>query len=270
MNMKDKVVIITGSSSGIGLACARAFARKKSIVVLAARSEDALKSIAAEIDPEGTRSLVVKTDVSREEDCRNLIEQTIKRFGRIDILVNNAGISMRALFDEVEIQVLKRLMDVNFWGTVYCTKYALPYIREAKGTVAAISSIAGFHGLPGRTAYSASKFAIHGFMESIRIENMKSGMQVLVLAASFTASNIRKTALDARGNMQGETPRKEEKLTSPERVAKNLLRSIRKRKRTRIMSLEGQLMVFFQRIVPFATDWVIYRKFAKEKNSPIK
>jgi short-subunit dehydrogenase len=268
--MKDKVVIITGSSSGIGLASARAFARKGSIVVLAARSEDALRQIAGEIDPGGQRSLVVRTDVSKEEDCKNLIEQTVNKFGKIDILVNNAGISMRAIFNDVEISVLKRLMDVNFWGTVYCTKYALPYITMTKGTIAAISSIAGFHGLPGRTAYSASKFAIHGFMESIRIENMRSGIQVLILAASFTSSNIRKSALDAHGNMQGETPREEEKLTSPERVAKNLLRSIRKKKRTRIMSLEGQLMVFFQRIIPFATDLVIYRKFAREKDSPIK
>ena len=177
---------------------------------------------------------------------------------------------MRALFEEVEVPVLKRIMDVNFWGTVYCTKSALPYIRESKGTIVGISSIAGFHGLPGRSAYSASKFAMHGFLESIRIENMHRGLHVLVLAASFTASNIRRNALDANGNMQGETPRREEQLTSPERVAKNVLRSIRKKKRNRIMTLEGQLMVFFQRISPMVTDYVIFRKFKREPNSPIK
>jgi short-subunit dehydrogenase len=159
---------------------------------------------------------------------------------------------------------------VNFWGTVYCTKYALPYIQQSKGVIVGVSSIGGFHGLPGRTAYSASKFAIHGFMESIRTENIKKGVHVLVLAASFTATDIRKKALDAQGNNQGNSPLNESKLTSPERVARNLIRSIRKRKRTRIMSFQGQLLVLFQRIVPFLTDLLIYNKFAKEPNSPIK
>ena len=268
--MKDKVVIITGASSGIGLACAKAFYKEKAKVVLAARSIDTLNEIVKELDPEGERCLAVKTDVTIEDDCKNLVKQAVDKFGKIDVLVNNAGVSMRAVFDEVEIPVLKRVMDVNFWGTVYCTKYALPYIQQTKGTIAGISSIAGFHGLPGRTAYSASKFAMHGFLESIRIENLKKEVHVLVLAASFTTSNIRISALDAHGNSQGITPRHEEKMSSPDKVAKNLLRSIRKKKRNRIMSLEGQLMVLFQRIIPFLTDWVIFRKFKKEPNSPLK
>ncbi len=268
--MKDKVVIITGASSGIGLACAKAFCREKAKLVLAARSIDKLTEIVNELDSGGERCIAVKTDVTVEEDCKNLIQQAVAKFGKIDILVNNAGISMRAIFDEVEIQVLKRVMDVNFWGTVYCTKYALPYIQQTKGTIAGVSSLAGFHGLPGRTAYSASKFAIHGLLESIRTENIRKGVHVLVLAASFTASNIRKNALDAQGNPQRETPRNEEKLSSPEKVAKNLIRSIRKKKRNRIMSIEGQLMVLFQRIIPALTDWVIIRKFEREPNSPLK
>lgn len=268
--MKDKVVIITGASSGIGLACVKAFYREKAKVILAARSIDTLNEIVKELDPEGERCLAVKTDVTIEDNCENLIKQTVNKFGRIDILVNNAGISMRAVFDEVEISVLKRVIDVNFWGTVYCTKFALPYIQKSKGTIVGISSIGGFHGLPGRTAYSASKFAMHGLLESIRTENFKKGVHVLVLAASFTTSNIRKNALDAHGNPQKETPMHEEKLSSPDKVAKNLLRSIRKKKRNRIMSLEGQLMVLFQRIIPFLTDWVIFRKFEREPNSPLK
>jgi short-subunit dehydrogenase len=267
--MKDKVVIITGASSGIGLACSRAFSAKGAIVVLAARSEKQLNNIADTIDRERKRCLVVKTDVTQEEQCKNLISKTVDCFGHIDILVNNAGISMRALFDDVEIHVLKKVMEVNFWGAVYCTKYALPYIQKTKGTIAAISSIAGFHGLPGRSAYSASKFALHGFMESVRTENLKNGVHVLVLAASFTASNIRKNALNATGEPQGATPRAEEKLTSPELVAKNLIRAIRKKKRNRIMTIEGQLMVFFQRIIPYITDRVIYSKFAGEPDSPL-
>lgn len=268
--MKDKVVIVTGASSGIGLACAKEFFRLKSKVVLAARSIEKLNTITAELDPEGENCFAVKTDVTSIEDCRNMVEQTVNKFGRIDILVNNAGISMRAIFDDVEIKVLQRVMDVNFWGTVYCTKFALPYIQQSKGAIVAVSSIGGFHGLPGRTAYSASKFAIHGFMESIRTENMKKGVHVLVLAASFTATNIRINALDAHGNMQGSSPRDESHTDSPVRVARNMIRSLRKKKRTRIMSIEGQLMVLFQRIVPLLTDMIIYNKFASEPDSPIK
>ncbi len=268
--MKDKVVIVTGASSGIGLACAKAFINLNAKVVLAARSIDKLEAIANELDCSGKNCLAVKTDVTREEDCKLLIQKTIDKFQKLDILINNAGISMRALLVDVETSVLKKVMDVNFWGTVYCTKYALAYLQQSKGTVVGISSIAGFHGLPGRSAYSASKFAMHGFLESVRIENLKKGVHIMVLAASFTNTNIRKYALDENGNQQGETPRKEEKLTSPEEVARNLIRSIRKKKRTRIMSIEGQLMVLFQRFVPLLTDLVIYKKFASEPNSPLK
>ncbi|MBN1952360.1 MAG: SDR family oxidoreductase [Bacteroidales bacterium] len=268
--MKGKVVIITGASSGIGFACAKAFARKNCTVVLAARSKEKLEEVSVEINALGGKSLVVPTDVSLEEDCRRLIDVTIDTFGRIDILVNNAGISMRAILDDVETHVLHQVMDVNFWGTVYCTKYALPFLQQSRGTIVGISSLAGFHGLPGRCAYSASKFAMHGFLESVRIENWRKKVHVLIVAASFTRSNIRKAALNAQGVAQSETPKDEERLTSPERVARNVLRSIRKRKRTRIMSLQGQLMVFFQRIIPFLTDYAILRTFSKERNSPFK
>jgi short-subunit dehydrogenase len=270
MEFDRKVVIVTGASSGIGLACVKKFAEMGSYVVLASRSEDVINKISSELNCTENRCFAVKTDVTDEEQCKILIEKTINQFGGVDILINNAGISMRALFEHVKMDVLRQVMDVNFWGTVYCTKYALPYIQQSKGTIVGISSIAGFHGLPGRTAYSASKSAMMGFLESVRIENMKKGVQVLILAAGFTSSNIRKNALDANGNPQFETPRTEEKLASPERVAKNVVRAIRKNKRNRIMTLEGQLMVFLQRIIPKLVDSTIYNKFKREPNSPIE
>jgi len=227
-------------------------------------------SCSSESGADTPESRNITVTIRNLEDCKKMIEQAVAKFGSIDILINNAGISMRAIFDDVEISVLKRVMDVNFWGTVYCTKYALPYIQKTRGTIVGISSIAGFHGLPGRTAYSASKFAMHGFLESIRTENLLKGVHVLVLAASFTNSNIRKNALDAQGKPQGSTPRQEDKLSSPEKVARNLIRSIRKKKRNRIMSIEGQLMVLFQRIIPYLTDRVIFSKFASEPDSPLK
>ncbi len=270
MDFKDKVVIITGASSGIGLASAKKFHQLVSKVVLASRSEEIIQAVAKELSISGDSCFAVRTDVTIEEDCKHLVEVVIEKFGKIDILINNAGISMRALFDEVDLIVLQRVMDVNFWGTVYCTKYALPHIKNTKGSIVGISSLAGFHGLPGRTAYSASKAAMQGFLESVRIENLRSGIQVLVLAAGFTSSNIRKSALGAHGLPQGETPLPEDKLASPDLVARNIVRSIRKRKRNRIMTLEGQLMVFFQPIIPKLVDLTIYRKFKKEPNSPIK
>ena len=267
---KDKVIIVTGASSGIGEAIAREFASKGSKVVLAARTESKLLSIAAEINSNGSEALAVRTDVCIEADCKMLIEKTIERFGRIDVLVNNAGLSMRAAFTDVDLKVLHRLMDVNFWGTVYCTKYALPWLLESKGSLIAVSSVAGFHGLPGRTGYSASKFAIHGFLETIRIENLKKGLHVMIIAPGFTSTEIRKHALTATGVEQGVSPRNEKELMSPEYVARWVLKGIRRKKRNKLLTLEGKLTALFQRIVPTLVDWAYYYEMSKEPESPIK
>ena len=268
--IKNKVVIITGASSGIGLASAREFACRGAKVVIAARTLDKLECIEREMKDCGFQVLAVQTDVTKETDCANLINVAVKTFGKIDILVNNAGISMRALFKDLDLKVMKKLMDVNFWGTVYCTKYALPYLLKSKGSLVAVSSVAGFHGLPGRSGYSASKFAIHGFMETVRIENLKTGLHVMILSAGFTSSNIRKTALDANGNQQGESPRNEDKMMKPEGVAKAMVKAIKKRKRNKILTVEGKLTALFQRILPTVVDWAAFRKFAGEPNSPLK
>jgi short-subunit dehydrogenase len=267
---KDKVVIVTGASSGIGEAIARRFASNGSKVVLAARTESRLSEITNDINSSGGEAFYVKTDVSLESDCKNLIIKTIEKYSRIDILVNNAGLSMRASFNDVDIKVLHRLMDVNFWGTVYCTKYALPYILERKGSLIGVSSVAGFHGLPGRTGYSASKFAIHGFLETIRIENLKKGLHVMIIAPGFTSTEIRKHALTADGHEQGESPRQEQDLMSPEYVAKWVLKGIRKKKRNKLLTWEGKLTALFQRIVPDLVDWAYYYEMSKEPKSPLK
>lgn len=268
--MQDKVVIITGASSGIGLACAWEFARKGSKVVLAARNNEAIERIADEMKKEGLDALPVKTDVSDEEDCRRLIDSTINNYRRIDVLINNAGISMRALFSELDLKVMKKLMDVNFWGAVYCTKYALPYLLEGKGSLAGISSIAGFQGLPGRTGYSSSKFAMHGFLESIRSENVHNKLHVLIAAPGFTSSNIRKSALNASGASQGESPKTEEKMMPAEEVAVHIYKAILNRKRTLILTLQGKSTVLLKKMAPGILDKLIYKHFAKEPDSPFK
>ena len=267
---REKVVIITGASSGIGAATAREFAANGSKVMLAARSEDRLAAIVSEIRALNGEASYQVTDVSREEDCRNLVEKTVQKYGTIHILVNNAGLSMRALFSEVDLKVLHTLMDVNFWGTVYCTKYALPYLVANKGSLVGVSSVAGFHGLPGRTGYSASKFAMHGLFETIRIENLKKGLHVMVIAPGFTATEIRRHALLANGSEQGVSPRKEHKLKSPEFVARWILKGIRKKKRNKIITLIGQLTALFQRIIPDVVDWGYYQEMSREPDSPLK
>src|SRR5690606_16093983 len=184
-------VIITGASSGIGLACAWAFAQQGANLVLGARRFVDLCALAQSLEQaHGIRAVAVQCDVAKETDCEALVQQAVTTFGGVDVLVNNAGISMRALFADLDLSVLHRLMDVNFWGTVYCTKYAMPELLRRGGSVVAVSSIAGYRGLPGRAGYSASKFAIHGFMESLRVENLRTGLHVMVACPGFTASGI--------------------------------------------------------------------------------
>ena len=199
-----KVVVITGASGGIGESLAEVFAKNEFNVVIAARDSKKLSEVSLRLKNFPVEILDVVCDVSIEADCKNLIDATMKRFNRIDILINNAGISMRALFSDLDLTVIRKVMDVNFWGTVYCTKFALPHLLATNGSVVGISSIAGKKGLPGRTGYSASKFAMEGLLETIRTENLKNGLHVLIACPGFTSSNIRKNALANDGSQQGE------------------------------------------------------------------
>lgn len=268
--LKDKVVIVTGASSGIGKACAIAFANAGCKVVLASRDEVKLALVMNEITQQGGTAAICKTDVSREEDCKQLINATIQQFGAIHILINNAGNSMRAVFAEVDLNVLKTLMDLNFWGTVYCTKYAMHEILKNKGSIVGVSSIAGYKGLPGRTGYSASKFAMRGFLESLRVENFKTGIHVMVVCPGYTESNIRKTALNKEGNAQGETPFDESKLMSAEEVANEIVNGVIKRKRTLILTTQGKITVLLNKFFPRLMDRMVFNVVSKEKDSPFK
>lgn len=266
---KGKVVVVTGASSGIGLATVREFAKHGANVVMAARSLDVMQNHADKIVSDG-RILCVKTDVSVEEDCKNLIETTIKEFGCIDILINNAGVSMRCLFKDMDLSVLERLMNVNFWGTVYCTKYALPHILERKGSIVGVVSVMGYASSPARVGYASSKFAIRGFLDTIRIEHLYDGLHVLNFAPGFTASEIRKHALTADGSEQGDTPLAESSLMSAEKVAVKMLKAIKKKKNNVVLTSLGWWTVhvnfFFSRLV----DRIQYSYMSKEHNSPLK
>jgi short-subunit dehydrogenase len=266
--MKNKIVIVTGASSGIGKATALRFAQKGAHLVLAARSVANLNILSEQLTPFGVEVLIVPTDVSKEADCKNLMDKALEKFGRIDVLVNNAGISMRAAFADIELDVLKKVMDVNFWGTVFCTRYAMASILKSKGSIVGVSSIAGYKGLPGRTGYSSSKFAMHGFLESVRIENLKNGIHVLIACPGFTASNIRNTALDANGSVQGETPRDEQKMMQPEEVAMAMVTAVEKRKDRLTLTANGKLTVFLNKFFPKMVDKLVFNHMSKEPGSP--
>lgn len=268
-SLKDKVVIITGASSGIGLAAARAFAAEGSKLSVAARSLEKLNALRNELSS-STQIICVKTDVTIEEECKNLIEQTVAAYGKIDILVNNAGISMRALFKDLNLSVIKNLMDVNFWGTVYCTKYALPWLLETQGSVVGVISIAGFKGLPARTGYSASKFAVYGFLDTLRVEHLRDNLHVMIFAPGFTASSIRERALVADGSQQGTTPRDEGKMMTAEECAKHLINGIKKRKAQVILTFIGNLLVILNKFFPRLVDKLEYSFMKREPDSPLK
>uniref|UniRef100_UPI003216F1BC SDR family oxidoreductase n=1 Tax=uncultured Draconibacterium sp. TaxID=1573823 RepID=UPI003216F1BC len=267
--MQKKVVVITGASSGIGKALAEKYAAEDFNLVLAARRIDRLQELQQKLN--NVEVLPVQTDVSKEEDCKRLIDKAIEKFGKIDILINNAGISMRAAFIDVETDVLRRLMDVNYWGTVYCTKYALPHVLEQKGSIVGVISTGGYIGLPGRTGYSGSKFAVRGFLDTVRIEYLRAGLHVLVVAPGFTASEIRKTALVQDGSEQGETPRNESKMMTAERCASIMYRAIKNRRRKMIVSFwDGKLIVLVAKLWAWVVDQILYAVFKSEPDSPLK
>lgn len=268
--MVEKVVIVTGASSGIGKACAMSFAKKNVAIVIAARNTENLRVTAEELKNHTPYVLQVACDVAKKEDCERLIKETIAKYGRIDVLINNAGISMRALFNEMDVEVLEKLMNINFYGTVYCTKYALPYLLQSKGTVVGVSSIAGFVGLPARTGYSASKFAMQGFLEALRTENFNTGLNVLIACPGFTSSNIRNTALSADGNAQKESPRDEAKMMTSEEVAVEIYKAVANKKQRLILTFEGKMAVFLSKFFPKLISKLVYNKMAQEPNSPIK
>ncbi len=267
---KHKTAIITGASSGIGEALAVELAARGAQVVIAARNAEKLATLATQITEKGGRVLAVTCDVTSEHDCQHLIEETTKTFGGVDILICNAGLSMRAVLDDVDTEVLRRLMDVNFWGTVHCVKHALPWLQASRGSIVGVSSVAGLHGLPGRTGYSASKYAMTGFLETVRIENLKKGLHVMIACPGFTATNVRLSALTADGTPQGTTPREEGRMMTARQVAHLIIKGIRHRRRLLLMEWEGRATQLIKKFAPSFLDQMFYKVMAQEPNSPLK
>ncbi len=258
---ENKVVVVTGGSEGIGRALVEALLLLGAKVATCSRNYDKLYRLQTAC---AGKPLFIKTaDVSRETECRIFIEETINIYGHIDILINNAGISMRAMFAETDMETLHRLMDVNFWGAVYCTKYALDSITKHKGDIVGISSIAGFRGLPGRSGYSASKFALNGWLEALRTEFYGTGVNVMWVCPGYTTSNIRNVALNKYAEPQGESPLDENKLMSAEECSKHILKAIEQRKRTLVLTLTGKETVLINKYFPSLADRLVHKFFFK-------
>jgi len=251
-----KIFVITGASDGIGAEMARQLAAAHGAqagLVLAARSREKLDAVAAQCQALGAQALAVTTNVSEEPQCRALVDQAVAKFGRIDALINNAGVSAQALFADVKREDLhwyESLMKVNLWGAVWCTHAALPHLKASKGHIVAVSSLAGLVGVPGRTAYSATKFAMAGFFEALRAELKSAGVSVTTAYPGVVATSIRVRGYNAKGEPAGSSGLKEEHAMSVEECARLIIEGMNARKREVVMSVRGKVGRFAKLIVP--------------------
>ena len=253
-----QVVIITGASDGIGAELARQMARQdgaKLALVLAARSAEKLEHVAEQCRQAGAQVLVRPTDVGQEDACRGLIADTVARFGRIDTLVNNAGMSAHALLEDVtDMAWYQQLMRINLWGSAWCTHAALPHLKASRGRIVVVSSLAGLVGVPGRTAYSATKFAMTGFFEALRIEMLPHGVSVTLTYPGVVATEIRYRGLNAQGQVAGQSGLDERGAMSIEECARLIRVGAEKRQREVVMSAKGKLARWLKLIAPGLVD----------------
>ncbi len=264
--LKDKVVIVTGASEGIGRAVCLALAEHGMKIVLAARNEERLLELKKEIESKSSQALVVLTDVTDESACENLVKKAVAEYGQLDVLVNNAGQSMWTKMEEmVDTSIYERLMRLNFFGSLYCTFHAVPYLRKTKGRIIMVSSLSGIMGVPFRTAYCASKHAVVGFADALRIELRESDVTVTVVAPDFVLSEIHRRALDGKGNPLGESPMQEDKIMTSEECAALIMDAIIKRKRLQLTSFRGKLGRFLKLLTPSLMDKVAAKAIADKK-----
>jgi short-subunit dehydrogenase len=265
-----KVYVITGASDGIGAEIARQLARKHGAdcaLVLAARNQTKLDEVAQQCRAQGAKAEVVMTDVAQEAQCRALIDKSVQVFGRIDALINNAGMSAQALFSDVRAQDLhwyEDLMRVNFWGSVWCTHAALPHLKQSRGSIVAVSSLAGLMGVPGRTAYSATKFAMTGFFEALRAEVKGDGVSVTIAFPGVVATQIRHHGLNASGEPAGASGLKEEGAMSAPECARQIIEGMRRRRREVVMTAQGKLGRFIKLLAPGLVERIALSKLKDE------
>jgi len=261
-----KTVLITGASEGIGRALALALAAEKPRLVLAARNAARLAEAARACEVHGAQVLTLSADVSRAEDCEQLVARTLERFGTLDVVVNNAGITMWSRFDEIsDLGVFTRLLAVNYLGAVYLTAAALPHLKASRGLIVAVASLAGLTGVPERTAYAGSKHAMVGFFESLRIELAGSGVGVTIIAPDFVVSEIHRRAIGPDGAPLGQTPMQEARIMSAEECARLMVGAMRRRQRLLITSARGRLGRWARLMLPAVVDRIAARAIRERR-----
>ena len=264
------VCVITGGSAGIGLSLAHRYAQGGYSIAITGRDAYALDNSSKALAVHGTKVLAIPGDVADAVSLQAAANFVLAELGPASVVIANAGISMRALFADVDVSVLERVMDVNFFGVVHTVKAFYPHLEKTKGSLVGISSIAGYRGLPARTGYSASKAALQAFLECLRAEWFNTGIHILTACPGFTASDIRKRALLADGTPQGESPLEEGKIMSAEAVAEAIFQAQQARKRDLVLTSQGKLTVFLNKWVPGLMDNLVHNHFKKEKDSPVK
>ncbi|WP_342378601.1 SDR family oxidoreductase [Myxococcus stipitatus] len=260
--MQGKSVVITGASMGIGEELAVALAARGANLVLAARSEDALQKVKQRCEAAGGRAVAVATDVGDAEACRRMVERAVEAFGGVDVLVNNAGVSMDALFEEVtDLGVFERLMRINYLGAVYSTHHALPHLKARRGLLVAISSLTGKTGVPTRTGYAASKHAMHGFFDSLRVELMGTGVDVTVVCPGFVDTNVRANALgkDGKPLQQSKHNEAEGNNMALGTCVSIILKAMDQREREVVMTAKGKLGQFLKVFTPGLLDRIVFK-----------
>jgi NAD(P)-dependent dehydrogenase (short-subunit alcohol dehydrogenase family) len=261
--MKDKVIVVTGAASGIGAAICQRFGREKAKIALLDMNAAALDAQAEALRAQGLEALRILCDVTKEESCTAAMAQVFDRFGAIDVLVNCAGTTLRAPFAECTAAVLRKVMEVNFFGYVHCTMAALPGLVKNKGVIVAISSIAGFAPVVGRTGYCASKHALHGLFNTLRAELKGAGVHVMLVCPGFTRTNLQERALAGNGSIAGEPRTQFGRESSPESVAEAVYRGVLKRKRLVVLTAVGKLSRLLFTLSPALYDAMMVRNLKK-------
>ncbi len=255
MQLEGKRIVITGASTGIGEALALALARRGARLMLAARDAAKLRQVADACAQAGAQVAVLATDVAKPADCQSLIERALAEFGGLDVLVNNAGSTMWSRFDALsDLSIFEQLMKVNYLGVVHLTRYALPALKKSRGVIVTVASVAGFTGVPERTAYAASKHAVVGFLESLRIELAGSGVDVTIVAPDFVLSETHKRAIGADGKPLGASPMQTSRIMTAGQCAAQIVKAIERRKRLAILSARGRIGRWLKLVAPRLID----------------
>ncbi|MCP4022361.1 MAG: SDR family oxidoreductase [Desulfobacteraceae bacterium] len=263
-NFKGKVAVVTGGASGIGLAVCRELAEHGAAVAMLDMDNETLALAQNEFEDKEFEILAVKCDVTRQAECFKAIDRVLSHFGRIDILFNNAGITQRGLFSQTKIEVIQKVMDVNFFGSLYCTKAALDSLIENKGVIIVNESIAGVAPLVGRTGYSASKHALHGLFTSLRCELRSKGVHVMIVAPGFIKTNLQTRALGTDGKIATHEQTRIGKQDTPQNAAKMIVKGLQKEKSNLILTFMGRLGYYIHRLSPILYEKMMTNRFKKE------